>query len=185
MTSIENQKEINKLKKDVFSGKWELVKTAIERLSQIQGDIVVDFLISLLDLNDSGIRNRAALALSDIKDNKAVKPLLQAILKKENHNYNGTMVHALESLDCSNNLKEIFTILFFEAYEAKISAYSILCNQIFNFTRKDILEIKKMWENCKLNPESCPGFENDETREMMQDVVDGYLFYLKPRIKKE
>jgi len=84
---------------------------------------VVDFLISILSSDNSDIRNRAALALENIKDNRALEPLLAAIFIKENHNYNGTMVFALEPLDCSKKLKEIFKILFFETYESNISFY--------------------------------------------------------------
>ncbi|MCC5917798.1 MAG: HEAT repeat domain-containing protein [Cryomorphaceae bacterium] len=171
--------EIEKLKKDIFSDDWELVKSSAYRLGEIGGDEVVDFLISLLKLNDSGIRNRAALALEEIKDNKALEPLLTAIFNKENHNYNGTMVFALESLDCSQKIKEIFKILLYETYESKISAYAILSDQNFNFTKGDLIEIQKMWEDCKSNPSLCPGYNDTETRELMQDAVEGYLEYLK------
>ena len=173
--------EIENLKKDVFSDDWELVKSSVNRLGQIGGNYVVDFLISLISLENSSIRNRAALALYEIKDQRALEPLLNAIFKKENHNYNGTMVFALESLDCSKKLKEIFKILFYQTYESKISAYSIISDQIFEFTREDLIEIKQMWDDCKLHPEKCPYFEDKETREMMQDAVDGYMGYFNQK----
>jgi len=178
MTDDKLNIEFEKLKQDVFSDDWELVKSSADRLGQIGGDEVVDFLISLIALDNSGIRNRAALALEDIKDNRALEPLLTAIFKKENHNYNGTMVFALESLDCSKKLKEIFRILFYETYESKISAYAILTDQIFDFTKDDLLEIKNMWEDCKQNPDKCPCYDDIETREMMQDAVNGFMSYL-------
>src|SRR3982074_320396 len=115
-----------------------------DKLGKIGGKEVTDFLISLL-VSVVGLGcNRAALALEDIKDNMALEPLLTAIFKKQNHNYNGTMVFALQALDCSKKLKEIFRILFFETYEAKISAYAILCDQTFDFTKQDLIEIQKM-----------------------------------------
>jgi len=167
--------EIEKLKKDVFSDNWELVKSSAKRLGKIGGDDVVDFLISLIALDNSSIRNRAALALEEIKDNRAVEPLLTAIFKKENHNFNGTMVFALESLDCSKKLKEIFRILFYETYESKLSAFAILNDQTFEFTNQDLLDVQKMWEDCKFDSDTCPGFDDKETREMMQEAVDGFL----------
>jgi hypothetical protein len=175
--------EFEQLKKDVFSDDWELVKSSAYRLGQIGGDEVVDFLISLIALDNSSIRNRAALALKEIKDNRALEPLLTAIFKKENHNYNGTMVYALEPLDCSHKLKEIFKILFYETYESKVSAYDILCEQIFEFTTDDLYEIQKMWDDCNLNPEKCPYFDNIDMREMMQNAVEGFMWYLKPKRK--
>ena len=134
-------------------------------------------MISLLDLDDYGIRDRAALALEQIGDNKAVEPLFKSIFK--NHNYNGTMVFALESLDCSKHLKDIFKILFYEAYEAKMSAMAILDTQIFEFTSQELMEISDMWEDCKLHPEKCPEIEDDEVNKEMQDSVDGFMEYLK------
>ncbi len=183
MTDEKIKQEIEELKKNVFSDDWELVKSSGDRLGKIGGDEVVEFLISLIALDNSGIRNRAALALEDIKDNRALEPLLTAIFKKENFNYNGTMVFALESLDCSQKLKEIFKILFYETYEAKMSAFAILADQIFNFTKDDLLEIQEMWNDCKLHPDKCPDFYDLETREMIQDAVDGFITYLKPKSK--
>ena len=149
--------EVENLKKEVFSDDWETVKAAAKRLGEIGGVDVVDFLISLLELDDSSIRNRAALALEQIEDSRAVEPLLKSIFKPENHNYNGTMVFALESLNCKTKLVEIFKILFYETYEAKISAYSILDDQIFEFNRDDLLQVQKMWEECNAEPEKYPG----------------------------
>jgi len=169
--------EIEQLKRNIFSSDWELVKFSADKLGEIGGDEITDFLISLLDLDDSGIRNRAALALEDIGDNKAVEPLFKSIFK--NHNYNGTMVFALESLDCSKHLKDIFKILFSEAYEAKMSAMAILDTQIFEFTSQDLIDINDMWEDCKLHPEKCPEIEHDDVRTEMQDSVDGFMEYLK------
>jgi len=169
--------EIEQLKKNMFSSDWELVKSSADKLGEIGGDAITDFLISLLDEDASGIRDRAALALEQIADNKAVEPLFKSIFK--NHNYNGTMVFALGSLDCSKHLKDIFRILFSEAYEAKMGATAILDTQTFDFTSQDLLEIKAMWEDYKLHPAKCPEFENDKVRREMQDSVDGFLEYLK------
>lgn len=181
MTDDKLKKEIEQLKKDVFSDDWELVKSSAKRLGKIGGAQVVDFLISLIALDDSGIRNSAALALEEIKDNRALEPLLTAIFKKENHNNNGTMVYALASLDCSQKLKGIFRILFYETYESKISAYAILFDQIFDFTKGDLIEIQQMWDDCKKHPDKCPCYEDIGTREMMQDAVDGFMGYLRSR----
>ena len=96
------KQELNKLKADIFSIDFRVSKNAAETLGRIGGTDVLEFLIALLELEDPGIRNLAALALEDIKDNKALDPLLRAIFKKENHNKNGTMVFALQALDCIN-----------------------------------------------------------------------------------
>jgi hypothetical protein len=166
--------ELEKLKADMLSGDFQKVKNAAETLGRIGGDDVLDFLISLLELDNPDIRNRAALALEEIKDNRALDPLLRAIFKKENHNSNGTMVFALEALDCSKHLVQIFRILLFETYESKLSAYNILKDQEFIISDEDIFEITSMWRKYK-SPEICPGYDHHETREMMEHAVQRFL----------
>jgi hypothetical protein len=170
--------EIEKLKKDIFSDNWELALSSADRLGKIGNDEEIDFLISLLLSDKSSMRNLAALGLRDNKIDRAIDPLLKAIFIKENYNNNGTMVYALELLDCSKKLVEIFKILFYQGFEAKLHSYSILSEQTFEFANQDLKEIKRMWEDCQLHPEKCPLYDNDETREMMQDAVEGYLLYL-------
>lgn len=139
----------------------------------------VDSLLAQLNSEQSQIRNVAALRLADMKADIAVNELLKAIFKKENFNYNGTLVYALQALDCSCKLKEIFEILFFQGYEAKLSAYTILSEQIFEFTSDDLLTVEQMWCDCQEHPYKCPHIDNSEVKELIKDAVDGYLSYLK------
>ena len=44
---------------------------------------------------DARLRNRAAIALHHLADNRAREPLLQAILTEKNENHRGTLVWAL------------------------------------------------------------------------------------------
>jgi len=171
-------KDINDLKRIIFSQEWVLVKDAIDDLGHIGSRDAVNVLISLLDNEDSEIRDRAALVLEELKDNSAVDPLLTSIFKKENHYYNGIMVFALKSLDCSKRLKEVFRILFYESYVAKMSAEEILCNQEFEFTAKDLEDIRSMWNYCRNNPELYPGMEDESIRFSIQANVDKFLGYL-------
>ena len=177
--NIRDNEEIDYLKKNIFSDDWELVKKSARRLGKLGGKDITDFLISLLEQSNSGIRNRAALALEEIRDDKALKPLLKSIKKKKNFNYNGTMVFALESLDCSKHLIEIFEILFYQTYESKMSAMSILDTQIFEFTKDDLINIEKMWKDCLLNPDKCPEIKNEEVKLEIQNSVDSFMKYLE------
>ncbi len=120
------------------------------------------------------VRNRAALIIRKIADNQAIMPLLSAIFKKRNRNYNGTLVYALQVLDCSNYLKEIFKILFFEGFEAKHMAYSILCDQEFVFTKTDLIAIQKMYREY----EKIACKNDTETNEMIRDSYVAYMSYL-------
>jgi hypothetical protein len=135
-----------------------------------RGDIGFDILINSLESEDVGLRNRVALALRKKKDNGAVDPLLKAILSPENRDYNGTMVYALQTLNCQYKLVELFQILFYESYESKMMAYMILEEQIFEFSQADLFEIQKMWQDCLQQPKKINGFEEGETRLMMEDM---------------
>jgi hypothetical protein len=141
----------------------------------IQGNF--EHLIKLIESEDPIVRNAAALKLKDLKDDRAIVPLLNSIFK--NRNFNGTMVYALESLNCEKHFINIFKILFHEGYEAKIAANSILNEQVFEFTQEDLFCIQSMWKDCILNPKEYEGFGNKETRSMMEDNYDGFMKYLE------
>ncbi len=174
----ETSKDIDSLKRIIYSQEWEKVKDAIDELGRIGNREATKLLISLLENEDSEIRDRTALVLEDLRDNSAVDPLLSSIFKKENHYYNGVMVFALKSLDCSKRLKEVFRILFYESYVAKMSAEEILEDQEFEFTMKDLKDIETMWNYCKENPDLYPGFEDESVRFSIQKNVDKFLGYL-------
>ena len=108
------EQEIKKVKREIFSDDWEKMKVSADRLFEIGGQENIDFLIGLLDHQNSGVRNIVALTFRNYKFNDALDPLLRAIRKKENKGLTGTMVYALEELDCSHKLCELFDILFDE-----------------------------------------------------------------------
>lgn len=170
--------DIEQLKKDLFSDDWKLMQASSEQLRDIGGEEVFHFFIDCLDLGNSRNRTRniAALRLKEIGDNRALEPLLAAILKKENINYNGTLVYALSGLDCTHKLCELFEMLFYHGYEAKLGAYNIISEQIFEFTRQDILSIASEWEDLKKTPERCPAF--NDAKALIEDCVQGFLPYL-------
>jgi HEAT repeat protein len=165
-------------KKRILEGSLTEQTQAVERLVTRGDEEAIQVLIDLLESADPQIRNSVALGIYDLKPQRALEPLLAAIFKDENHNFNGTLVYALGQLDCGHKLKEIFTILFYESYEAKYGAYEILDTQIFEFSRGDLLAIKAMWEDLLERPERCPGFDSDDTREMILSSVNGYMSYL-------
>jgi len=138
----------------------------------------VDSLISQLNNNDPSIRNNAALQLADLGANQVVNALLDAILKVDNFGNNGTLVYALQKLDCSQKLVEVFAILFYQDYEAKLMAHQLLDQQVFEFSKEDLLTIQAMWHDCIKHPEKCPDFGTVAVRDMIEHDVAGYLSYL-------
>ncbi len=137
----------------------------------------VDHFITLLDNENPVIRDKAAIGLHDLADNKALEPLLKAINKPENINSRGTLVYALDSLDCSAKLPELFDLMFYGNAEVRMSAINILDEQIFEFSRSDLYSIKDKWEKIQKQPELCPYY--DEYKDTIETLVESYLEYLK------
>lgn len=179
MKEINPHSKIENWKEGMLSDDWNTVLKSRDNLVKIGGKDVAEFLIGLLESKKPTIRNGAALALHDLKNNEAIEPILSSIFKLENKNYNGTMVYALENLDCKDKLVEIFKILFYHGYESKMGAYTILSEQFFEFNKSDLEEIQRMWKECSQNPNRGEGFDNEETKLIMKDAYEGFLEYLK------
>ena len=180
--------KIEKLKADIFSDKWDRMKESANRLFEIGGHENIDYLVGLLDQPNSGVRNAVALTFRDNEFNEALEPLLKSIIKKENKGYTGTMVYALEKLDCRLKLKELFNILFDNnSYEVQNHILTILDEQTFEFKEADLLEIKVKWEKLKDNWNELNNVDKDNLREhdidqeLIQSFVDGYVSYLEQR----
>ena len=168
-----HQNKIQQLKTDLYSDDHRTSLLASDELVKIGGQDIVDFFISLLDQDKSKMRNIAALGLHDIADNQALTPLLKAINKPSNKNSNGTMAYALESLDCSEKLNEIFDLLFYGDAEVKMAATSILNNQDFHFTSDDLNKIEVKWNDLKRHPDKSQFF--DEYKDTIEYFIDIYL----------
>ena len=174
---ITNNK-IENWKKGFLSEDLKTVQRSADNLVEIGGDSVVKYLIGLLEIEHVKKRNIVALALRDLKENKAIEPLLKSIFKPENKNNNGTMVYALQELNCKDKLVDIFKILFFQGYESKLLAYNILDEQTFEFSKDDLNEIQRMWKEYNRNTD-----KDEETIKIVKDAYDGYIEYLNEKNK--
>lgn len=172
-----DSKQIELLKLEIETGEKESSAKATDLFIKMDKTAALDYFISQLANESPIIRDRVALGLYDLADNKAISPLLNAINKPKNTGCNGTLVFALSALDCSKLLKEIFDLMFYGDAEVRMSAALILDEQVFEFSKADLLSIKAKWESIQKNPEDCPDFE--QYKEQIQDCVDGFLAYLK------
>jgi len=168
--------QVSSIQSEILSDDHRLAIKAVDRLVQMDKNLAYDYLMSLLETTNPIYRDRAALGLHEIGDNRALEPLFTAIIKPENNNTTGTLVFALTTLDCSTKLKEVFDLLFKGSYEVKMGATTILDKQIFEFTKDDLLSIKSKWEYIQKHPEECPSF--DECRGDIEAIVNSYLSYL-------
>ena len=130
--------DANSLITKILVGEWSEKVDAADELARIASSEVVDVLSCLLTNSDGEIRNAAALALREIGDSAAVRPLLDAIQRPENHRNRSTLVYALETLDCSRHFIDIFRLALSSKYDVQMSALSILDEQGFWVSADDI-----------------------------------------------
>ena len=173
---MQPEQTLDSLKADFFSPDPVVATAAAGRLGELRGTEVIDFLLSVLKSKDALQRNSAALALRDIGDNRAGEPLWQEIQNPENRNKRGTMVYALEKLDCSQKLPDLFDLLFYGSYEVKMYAGTILDEQIFEFSEADLHAIQRKWDDLQRHPEKCVDFES--CKDDIQHFVEGFTSYL-------
>lgn len=117
---------ISDLVDDFQSDDWEIAEEASEVLVARGGTDVVDSLIRLLRSTDGRSRNRAATALREIGDDRAIEPLVTAINVPENCNNRGTLVYALQTLDCGSYFLFLFGLVIEGNYEVRSMALMIL-----------------------------------------------------------
>ncbi len=96
-------------------------------------------LLPLLASPEPAIRHEAALKLRDLGNNAAVEPLFAAIINPANVNHRGTLVYALQTLDCSNYFSQLFDLALFGGYEVQCGALTILEEQTM---RTSLTELK-------------------------------------------
>ena len=152
-------------------------EAAEDKLLSINSPEVDDFVISLLESEKPYIRSRSTWIIKEKKLQSAVPHLFRNIFKKSNFKSNGTMVHALTVLDCSEHFKELFEIYLYGNYEPKTHANTIINEQELKFTIEELAEVEELWENCKRNPSLCPCFE--DAKEYIQNDIDRYKEKLK------
>jgi HEAT repeat protein len=132
----------DQLKEDLQSDDWSTALTASDQLARIGGPEALTVLIPLLSSPSRLTRNAVALALRDIGDNAAREPLIQAIAAPLSHDDRGTLVYALETLDCRDYLRFLFHLTLTGNFEVQSHALHILHEQEFAYTRGDLIEMQ-------------------------------------------
>ena len=88
-----------------------------------------DDLLALLESSDGSVRNGAALELRELADSRAVLPLLRAIHVPANRDNRGTLLYALQTMDCRGHFVELFDLALHGNYEVRCMALDVLRDQ--------------------------------------------------------
>lgn len=75
---------------------------------------------------ESGKRNKLALALGELEYNEAVPHIVELLKKDSGSMYIGTLVYALQSLECADFLEDIFHLLYAGNYEVRRNMFALL-----------------------------------------------------------
>lgn len=143
---------LESLKNQALSSDPEASYEAFEALTVIGTEEVAQFYLGLLETTEHRWRNRAAMGLAYLGDERAVTPLLRAIERPENRGSNGTMVYALTQFDCRHLLKELFQMVFQQGYEAQLMALMAIEAQDFEYSLEDVSFIQQQWAAAQLAP---------------------------------
>ncbi len=95
--------DINQLKADLHSDKWETSLGSADRLSQLNTIESIDVLIDGLSSTNSFIRNASALGIRDADSKKAFDALFNRIKELGPNEEIGTLVYSLETANCNNS----------------------------------------------------------------------------------
>ena len=101
----------------------------------------IDALIIDLESTDSSVRDKAAISLMDIGDERAVLPLIKAIQIPENANHRGTLVYALSAFNCTAHIKLLVDLILTANFEVATGSFQILEQSNLDKNQKN--QIKK------------------------------------------
>ncbi len=115
---------IKKLRKAIELKSEEAIEELVQKIGLTKVVEAVPYLITLLNETDNCcLRNLVALALADIKDQRALEPLLSLIKSKRTERCRGTLVYALQSLDCASILIDLVDLVINGGFEVSCEAF--------------------------------------------------------------
>jgi hypothetical protein len=119
------------------------VLTAIKTIRSEGNENAIPFLVKTLVTNpDPDIKNEISNLLFDLKNEKALPPLIMAILNPENKEYRRILISACweSGLNCSPYLKIFVEMAVASDYLETIECLTVIENMIGPFSLKDLEE---------------------------------------------
>lgn len=135
-------KTISELVNALQSDDQEFREIASRDLVARGGTEVVDSMIPLLRSTNGQIRNWAASVIREIGHDDAVVHLVNAISVPENCNNRGSLVYALQTLDCQHYFSFLFDLVIEGNYEVRMLSLMILEEQEFEVTTTMLTKAK-------------------------------------------
>lgn len=129
----------NDIISDIENNDIDKIVQICRQLDVQEYEIVMCKLINEMKYTDKICnRNTMAIVLSDLKCNQAIGEMISLIKNPENSKSIGTIIYALQNLDCEKNILTIFDLLFKGNYEVRCNMYNLLECKIDKMDEKDI-----------------------------------------------
>lgn len=136
-----------------FFEKTDTVEQISDKLEVIVADDNRTATGELLDLlesvQDGGIRNSIAIALSDWQEERAVPILLRLLRSNATKNNRGTLIYALQAYDCVPYLPQIAQQICEGNFEVKENAIQIFIDLPEQITEQALDESLQVLDACQ------------------------------------
>lgn len=164
---MESKKIIEVLKQTMF----EEILTKI-KLESINEENLSDLITTLETTDDSILRNRIALLLSDIGCDMAVPTLLSLISKEELKNKRGTLIHCLANLRLTTEqILEVAPLLYQGNYEVQKEVCELIKKKSEQLENPNIVQLLVVLQ------EKIQQYSN--TLSIMEEVKEDLIDHLK------
>lgn len=164
---MESKKIIEVLKQTMF----EEILTKI-KLESINEENLSDLITTLETTDDSILRNRIALLLSDIGCDMAVPTLLSLISKEELKNKRGTLIHCLANLRLTTEqILEVAPLLYQGNYEVQQEVCELIKKKSEQLENPNIVQLLVVLQ------EKIQQYSN--TLSIMEEVKEDLIDHLK------
>lgn len=168
--------KVDDLKKQFLSDDVELRKLASKELVKLAELSIIDFFIEHLKNKDRKIQMSAASALRSLANDRAIKPLLNAIGDCNNRDYTGSFVYALQTHNYQNLLIPVVNIALNDAFEAQNHALQMLAEGKFKTNKPEILKAKKLIRDFIKKEKKCANYE------ILIQELNGYINQIEKKL---
>ncbi len=130
---------VEKVRKLIRENCIDEVIEFLKELEESEYDkVIIELIDDLQNTNESDIRNTVAIVLCELSCNDAVVPLVNLISDPRYKNNRGTLVYALEKLDSSKFIVDLFPLLYEGNFEVRMNLYTLVEEKIKEMAQEDV-----------------------------------------------
>ncbi len=144
--------------KEAYGAKQELEESG-------QRQAMVSFLLKKLEnTEESEIRNRAALILSDLKELRAIDIIVKLLKSEKTQGKRGTLVYALEPFNNTALLPLLIDLVITDGWEASREAFHLVENMSGEID-------EEVWDSCRAKIHIAIQSADEERMPLLEDLL--------------